>query len=81
MPVRDVQIPKMGMSSTEVDIVSWLVKKSDQVDVGTPLVEIESEKASTIIKSPVSGIVSELLIAEGEVAEVGSVICRIDEAG
>jgi pyruvate/2-oxoglutarate dehydrogenase complex dihydrolipoamide acyltransferase (E2) component len=71
----------MGMSSTDVDILSWLVAVGTQIAPGTPLVEVESEKAIVTIESEVAGTVAEILVAEGSVADVGAVICRVDLGG
>ena len=74
----DVIIPKVGMGITEVEISGWKVKPEDSVSKGDPLVEISTEKASAIIDSEYSGKIKELLYDEGEMVEVGTVICRIE---
>jgi 2-oxoisovalerate dehydrogenase E2 component (dihydrolipoyl transacylase) len=75
--VLDVHIPKMGMSTVEVDIVSILVKPGDRVKPGDPLVEVEGEKATFAIEAEVAGVVTEVLVAEGDEATVGDVVLRI----
>lgn len=81
MPVHEVVVPKMGMSSTDVDILNWLVTVGAEIMPGTPLVEVESEKAIVTIESEVAGVVAEILVAEGSVADVGAVICRVSLGG
>jgi pyruvate/2-oxoglutarate dehydrogenase complex dihydrolipoamide acyltransferase (E2) component len=66
------------MGITEVEISGWKVKPEDSVSKGDPLVEISTEKASAIIDSEYSGKIKELLYDEGEMVEVGTVICRIE---
>lgn len=78
MAVHEVVVPKMGMSSTDVDILNWLVTVGAEITPGTPLVEVESEKAIVTIESEVAGTIAEILAAEGSVADVGAVICRVD---
>jgi pyruvate/2-oxoglutarate dehydrogenase complex dihydrolipoamide acyltransferase (E2) component len=78
VPVCDVIVPKMGMNSTDVDILNWLVAVGAEIMPGTPLVEVESEKAIVTIESEVSGTVTEILVAHGAVADVGAVICRVE---
>lgn len=73
----DVQIPKMGMSTVEVDITAVHVAAGDRVEPQTILVEIESEKSTFEIEAGVSGTVAEVLVAEGDEREVGDVIVRI----
>jgi len=76
--VRDVVIPKMGMSSVEVDIIEWHVAVGDAVERGTPLVDVESEKAILTIEAEEPGVVAEILLGEGSEAAVGDVICRLE---
>jgi pyruvate/2-oxoglutarate dehydrogenase complex dihydrolipoamide acyltransferase (E2) component len=79
--VIDVHIPKMGMSTVEVDVVGILVRTGDRVGVGDPLVEVDGEKATFAIESEVEGVVAEVLVAEGDEAKVGDVVVRIDTDG
>jgi pyruvate/2-oxoglutarate dehydrogenase complex dihydrolipoamide acyltransferase (E2) component len=67
----------MGMDTTEVEILKWIVKVGDNVKKGDPVAEIEFEKATTEIESEVSGVIEEILFKEGDIVDVGSVICRI----
>lgn len=73
----ELTVPKMGIDTTEVEILKWLVKVGGIVKEGDKIVELEFEKATTEIESEVSGVVEEILLKEGEIANVGSVICRI----
>lgn len=77
--MTDVQIPKLGMSTVDVDIREWHVKVGDRVEQGAPLAELESEKTTMTLEAPVAGVVAEILVPAGEIAEVGAVVCRIDE--
>jgi pyruvate/2-oxoglutarate dehydrogenase complex dihydrolipoamide acyltransferase (E2) component len=76
--IVDVQLPKLGMSTEEADVVAWLVKVGDLISVGTPLVEVETEKVSTEIEAEVSGTIVELLVAEGDTVLIGTILCRIE---
>jgi pyruvate/2-oxoglutarate dehydrogenase complex dihydrolipoamide acyltransferase (E2) component len=73
----ELTVPKMGMDTTEVEILKWIVKVGDNVKKGDPIAEIEFEKATTEIESEVSGVIEEILFKEGDIVDVGSVICRI----
>ena len=73
----DVVMPKWGMTMQEADIGEWLVAVGDEVTEGQPLVRVESDKVDAEIESPGSGTITEILVAEGEAAEVGSVIARL----
>ena len=61
----DFIIPKMGMGTTDIDIIKWKVKVSDKVKKGDPIIEIESEKVSTVLESEKSGVVAEVLYKNG----------------
>lgn len=73
----ELMVPKMGMDTTEVEILKWLIKVGDKIKKGDPVVEVEFEKATTEVESEVSGTIEEILFKEGEIVDVGSVICRI----
>jgi pyruvate/2-oxoglutarate dehydrogenase complex dihydrolipoamide acyltransferase (E2) component len=73
----DVQIPKMGMSTVEVEIADVLVAAGDLVAVGDPLVEVEGDKATFTIEAEVPGTVAEVLVAEGDERVVGDIVLRI----
>lgn len=73
-----VKIPKMGMTTEEVDLVAWHVAVGDRVAPGQALADIESEKATVTIESEIDGTVTALLVSQGEPTTVGSVICSIE---
>ena len=50
----------------------------DKVQAGQVLVEIESEKATMEMEAEVSGTVTEILVSEGDITTVGTVVCRIE---
>ena len=70
----------MGMSTVEVDVVEVRVSPGQEVAAGDVLVEIESEKANFEIEAEVGGTVTDVLVQQGDVKEVGDVIARIEEA-
>jgi pyruvate/2-oxoglutarate dehydrogenase complex dihydrolipoamide acyltransferase (E2) component len=73
----ELTVPKMGMDTTEVEILKWMIKVGDNIKKGDPVAEIEFEKATTEIEAEVSGVVEEILYKEGDIVDVGSVIARI----
>jgi pyruvate/2-oxoglutarate dehydrogenase complex dihydrolipoamide acyltransferase (E2) component len=74
----DVHIPKMGMSTVEVDVVAVHVATGDRVESETVVVEIQSEKANFEVEAGHAGIVKEVLVREGDEARVGDVVVRLD---
>ncbi len=75
----ELKIPSAGESITEVQIGQWLKNEGDPVERDEAVVEIETDKASMELPSPVSGILSKCLKQAGDVVPVGSVIALIDE--
>lgn len=75
-----VIIPKAGMGTTEGTIAQWLKKEGDAVTQGEVIVEVETAKAIEEIEAPVSGILSKILLDEGETADVYTEIAEIEEA-
>jgi pyruvate/2-oxoglutarate dehydrogenase complex dihydrolipoamide acyltransferase (E2) component len=77
LEMHELTVPKMGMDTTEVEILKWMIKVGDNIKKGDPVAEIEFEKATTEVESEVSGVVEEILYKEGDIVNVGSVIARI----
>ena len=77
--MTDVRIPKMGMSTVEVDIVAVHVVPGDRVESGSIVVEVQSEKANFEVEAGAAGTVKEVLVHEGDEAKVGDVIVRLDQ--
>ncbi len=75
------RLPDVGEGLTEADIVSWHVKPGDPVIVNQVIVEIETAKAVVELPCPFEGVVSELLVEEGQTVDVGTPIIAVDVAG
>lgn len=74
----EVVVPTIGESITSVFIGTWFKRQGDLIREGESLLEIDSDKASLEVPSPSSGKVIELLVAEGDEADIGAVIAVID---
>lgn len=79
MAVRDVHIPKMGMSTQEVDIVAIHIREGQKISRGAAIADIESEKVTFTLEAEFTGTVREVLIEPGSQMVVGDVVCRIEE--
>ncbi len=75
----DVVVPSMGESVTTATISRWKKKVGDTVKVDEALVEVDSDKASVEVPSPVAGRVVELLVKEGDEVAIGQAIVRVEE--
>lgn len=70
-------LPDVGEGLTEAEIVRWHVSPGDTVAVNDPVVDIETAKAIVELPCPYSGVIGELLVAEGQIVEVGTPILSV----
>ena len=80
MPL-ELKVPSVGESITEVQIGAWLKRVGDTVRRDESLVEIESDKATAELPSPVDGVLTQVLKQRGEKAQVGETIAYMEEKG
>jgi pyruvate/2-oxoglutarate dehydrogenase complex dihydrolipoamide acyltransferase (E2) component len=74
----DIVVPQLGNEVTEAEITEWIASTGDHVKSGEVLVVISTTKTALEIESPVDGILSEILVNEGELTAVGSIIGVIE---
>ncbi len=72
-----MKVPSPGESITEVEIATWLVKDGDYVEKDQPIAEVDSDKATLELPAEESGVIT-LKAEEGDVVQVGQVVCLID---
>ncbi len=77
----EVIMPQLGESVLEGTITKWLKAKGEQIDEYEPLLEVNTDKVDTEIPSPASGVVLDILVAEGTTVQAGSLLAWIGEAG
>jgi pyruvate/2-oxoglutarate dehydrogenase complex dihydrolipoamide acyltransferase (E2) component len=75
------KLPDLGEGLTEGEIARWLVAEGQAIAEDDPLVEIQTDKATVEIPSPYAGTVLRILVAEGEIAPVGTQLVVIGEPG
>jgi 2-oxoglutarate dehydrogenase E2 component (dihydrolipoamide succinyltransferase) len=75
----DIVVPDLGESITEATVAAWLVKSGEAVAADQPVVELETDKATLEIGAPKAGVLTEVLVPEGEDVEIGAVLGRIVE--
>ncbi len=79
--MADYLLPDVGEGLTEAEIVSWRVKEGDTIEINDIVVEIETAKSLVELPSPYAGVVTALLVPEGETVPVGTAIISIGAAG
>jgi len=77
----EFKLPDLGEGLTEGEIARWLVDVGQEIAEDDPLVEIATDKTTVEIPSPAGGKVSRILVAEGDVVPVGTVLVVIGEGG
>mgnify|MGYP001362401163 FL=1 len=77
----DIIMPKMGESVSEGTIIKWHKKPGDKVKRDEIIFEISTDKVDTEIPAPADGVLSEILVKEGETVEVGTVVAKLQTEG
>src|SRR3954447_12966444 len=78
---EEVKMPQMGESIAEGTIVKWLKQVGDAVKRDEPLFEISTDKVDAEIPAPISGVLSEIKVKEGETVPINTVVAVINGAG
>ena len=77
----EFKLPDLGEGLTEGEIARWLVSEGQEIAEDDPLVEIATDKTTVEIPSPAAGTVTKILVGEGEVVPVGTVLVVIGGDG
>jgi len=75
----EFRLPDLGEGLTEGEIARWLVEEGEEIAEDAPLVEIQTDKTTVEIPSPAAGRVAKILVAEGDVVPVGTVLVVIGD--
>ena len=75
----DIHVPTLGESVSDATIARWIKKAGDAVAADEPIVELETDKVTLEVPSPVAGKLGEIIAAEGETVEVGALLARVEE--
>jgi len=77
----DVVMPQLGETVAEGTVIRWYKKVGDAIKADEALFDVETDKVSTEIPAPASGVIAEILVAEGTTAKVGTRLAVILESG
>lgn len=77
---KEMKIPTVGESITEVVIANWLVEDGDHVEMDDLICELESDKATFEVPAEANGIIR-LKAEAGDTLEIGALLCVIEEGG
>ncbi|GAB2579762.1 dihydrolipoamide acetyltransferase component of pyruvate dehydrogenase complex [Paractinoplanes abujensis] len=76
--IKEFNLPDLGEGLTEGEILAWLVKVGDTIELNQPIVEVETAKAAVEIPAKWGGVVSKIYVEAGTTVEVGAPIVAID---
>ncbi|SFS97607.1 2-oxoglutarate dehydrogenase E2 component [Sulfitobacter marinus] len=77
----EVRVPTLGESVTEATVATWFKKPGDQVEVDEMLCELETDKVTVEVPSPIAGTLNDIVAAEGETVGVDALLANISEGG
>src|SRR5919107_373582 len=77
--MADITMPQLGETVTEGTITKWFKQVGEQVAEDEPLFEVSTDKVDSEVPSPISGVVSEILVEEGDTVDVGAVLARVGD--
>ncbi|PRY79367.1 2-oxoglutarate dehydrogenase E2 component [Yoonia maritima] len=77
----EVRVPTLGESVTEATVATWFKQPGDAVAVDEMLCELETDKVTVEVPSPVAGTLSEIVAAEGDTVGVDALLAQISEGG
>ena len=77
--VQEFKLPELGENITKATIIKVLVAVDEKVSIDQSVLELETDKATIEVPSTVTGTITELLVAEGDVIEIGTVIFKVSE--
>lgn len=76
----EIVVPVLGESVSDATVARWIKKAGEAVAADEPVVELETDKVTLEVPSPVAGVVTDIIVEEGSVVEVGALLGRV-EAG
>src|SRR5215211_6597429 len=77
--MTNIVVPELGESVVEARVARWLKKEGDRVEVGDPLVELETEKIDLEVNAEKGGVIASIKRQEGEDVKIGELLAVLDE--
>ncbi len=78
---REVLMPNLGAAADEATLIQWFVAEGDEVAVGQPFFEVESDKSTLEVEATEAGRITRLLAQAGDTVAIGSPIALLDVPG
>jgi pyruvate dehydrogenase E2 component (dihydrolipoamide acetyltransferase) len=77
--MADITMPQLGETVTEGTITRWAKSVGDRVEEDEVLFEVSTDKVDSEVPSPAAGVLREILVQEGETADVGAKLAVIED--
>jgi 2-oxoglutarate dehydrogenase E2 component (dihydrolipoamide succinyltransferase) len=77
--MAEIRVPTLGESVTEAIVGKWYKKPGDAVNADEPLVELETDKVTLEVNAPHAGVLSDIMVKDGETVAVGALLGHIGE--
>jgi 2-oxoglutarate dehydrogenase E2 component (dihydrolipoamide succinyltransferase) len=76
----NIVVPELGESVVEARVARWLKKAGDRVEIGEPVVELETEKIDLEVNAEKPGVITSIAHEEGDDVKIGDVLAVLDES-
>jgi 2-oxoglutarate dehydrogenase E2 component (dihydrolipoamide succinyltransferase) len=76
---KEIRVPSLGESVVEATVGQWFKQAGDSVAADEPLVELETDKVTVEVPAPVSGVLSEIVVKQGDTVAVGALLGSISD--
>jgi 2-oxoglutarate dehydrogenase E2 component (dihydrolipoamide succinyltransferase) len=77
--MTNIVVPELGESVVEARVARWLKKEGDRVEIGEPIVELETEKIDLEVNAEKGGVIASIARKEGDDVKIGEVLGVVDE--
>ena len=78
--MTNIVVPELGESVVEARVARWLKKEGDRVEVGEPVVELETEKIDLEVNAERGGVITSIKHKEGDDVKIGELLAVLDES-
>lgn len=75
----EIKVPELSESVSSAEVLGWKVKPGDPVEEDQVLVELETDKVVLEVSAPCDGVVTEILVKEGDTMKTGDVVAKVEE--
>lgn len=76
-----IVMPKLGQTVDDGTVVSWLVEEGGVVELGDPLLVVETDKTEVEVECVADGVLLKIVVPAGQTVEAGTIIAYVGEPG